>query len=151
MVQYLEIKNNALNISKINKSLKLNHCNIIAVYMPGCIHCEMLYPEWKKAGQKLSKSSNSNGIVSFINMKYMNQLNINTSSIIGFPHIVAIKNGKELTYNGPRDNMSLYKWMSTLCPSKSIKKKSQTRKKKQSKNKRKKNKRTRKMQKRRKN
>lgn len=151
MVQYLEIKNSASNISKINKSLNLNHCNIIAIYMTGCIHCEMLYPEWKKAAQKLSKTSNNKGIVSFVNMKYMNQLNINTSSVIGFPHIVAIKDGKEINYNGPRENMSLFKWMSTLCPSKSIKKKSQTRKKKQSKNKRKKNKRTRKLQRRRKN
>lgn len=130
MVQYLEIKNSASNIGKINKSLKLNRCNIIAIYMPGCIHCEMLHPEWKKAARKLSKTSDNNGIVSFINMKYMNQLNINTSNVFGFPHVVAIKNGKEINYNGPRDNISLYKWMSTLCPPNGIRKKKQTRRKK---------------------
>ena len=99
MVQYLEINNNESNIGKINKSLNSNNCNIIAIYMPGCIHCEMLHPEWKIAAKKLSKVSNNHGIVSFIDMKYMNQLNINTSNIIGFPHIVAIKKGKHvLTY-----------------------------------------------------
>lgn len=123
MVQYLEIKSNASNISKINKSLKSNRCNIIAIYMEGCIHCQMLHPEWKKAAKKLAKASNNNGIVSFVNMKYMNQLNINTSNVYGFPHIVAIKNGKEITYSGPRDNASLFTWMSSMCPSRATRKK----------------------------
>ena len=109
MVQYLEINNNESKIGKINKSLKTNHCNIIAIYMPGCFHCEMLHPEWKIAAKKLSKVSNNQGIVSFINMKYMNHLNVNTSNVIGFPHIFAIKNGNQVLYNGPRDNTSLFK------------------------------------------
>lgn len=123
MVQYLEIKSSVSNISKINKSIKSNRCNIIAIYMEGCIHCQMLHPEWKKAAKKLAKVSNNNGIVSFVNMKYMNQLNINTSDIYGFPHIVAIKNGKQITYTGSRDNASLFTWMSSMCPSKNVTKK----------------------------
>ena len=138
MVQYLEIKNNKSNISKINNSLKLNRCNIIAIYMEGCIHCQMLHPEWKKAANKLSKVSNNPGIVSFVNMKYMNQLNINTSNVYGFPHIVAIKNGNQLSYNGPRDNISLFQWMLSICPSHMTVKKTRKRRKTQTKRKRKK-------------
>ena len=146
MVQYLEINNNESKIGKINKSLKTNHCNIIAIYMPGCFHCEMLHPEWKIAAKKLSKVSNNQGIVSFINMKYMNHLNVNTSNVIGFPHIFAIKNGNQVLYNGPRDNTSLFKWMLTLCPSTMAKtqtrKKRQTTRKKRKQTKRKKRKQT---------
>jgi len=123
MVKYLEIKSSASNIQKINNSLNLNRCNIMAIYMEGCIHCQMLHPEWKKAAKKLAQVSNNNGIVSFINMKYMNQLNINTSGIYGFPHIVAIKHGKEINYTGSRDYLSLFKWMSSICPSKATRKK----------------------------
>lgn len=116
MVQYLEVNDSNKNIEKINNSLKNNHCNIIAIYMNGCIHCKMLHPEWKKAALKISKSNKMKGIISFVNMDYMNQLNINTSSVFGFPHIVAIKNNNENIYNGSRDNISLFKWMSNICP-----------------------------------
>ena len=129
MVQYLEIKSSASNISKINKSLKSNRCNIIAIYMEGCIHCQMLHPEWKKAAKKMAKKSNNNGIISFVNMKYMNQLNINTSTIYGFPHMVAIKNKREIIYTGPRDSASLFKWMSSMCPSRATRKKNSNNKK----------------------
>ena len=135
MVQYLEVNdNNQLNnLNKINKRLNSKKCNLITIYMPGCVHCEMLHPEWKISAKKLNKVTNNDGIVSFVNMQYMNQLNINTSSVYGFPHIVAIKNGQQHIYIGPRDNESLFKWMLTMCPSQVhtiVKKKKQTRKRK---------------------
>ena len=115
MIQYLEIKNSSNGINKINNSLKKNKCNIIAVYLQGCIHCKLLHPEWKKAANKLKKSKRM-GIVSFINMEYMNKLHINTSNVYGFPHIMAIKDGKQIIYNGPRDSLSLFNWMISICP-----------------------------------
>jgi len=135
MVQYLEVNNNNQlnNLSKINKSLNSKKCNLITIYMSGCVHCEMLHPEWKTAYKKINKVTNNDGIISFVNMQYMNQLNINTSGVYGFPHIVAIKNGEYHTYNGSRDNESLFKWMLTMCPSQVnniIKNKKQTRKRK---------------------
>ena len=136
MVQYLEIHNfkDVKKISKINNSLKSKKCNIIAIYLTGCGFCQLLHPEWKKAANKMK---NANGTISYVNTEFQNNLNINTSEIIGFPYIVAIKNNKQMVYNGERDANSLYNWMSSICPSKINKKKTQKRKKKQTKNRRK--------------
>ena len=115
MVEYLEVNNHSdvKKIAKINKSLKLNKCNIIAIYLPGCIHCKLLHPQWRIAANKMN---NRNGIISFINTKFSHKLNVDTSNVYGYPHIFAIKNKKYIEYNGPRDNRSLYKWMSSMCP-----------------------------------
>ena len=115
MVEYLEVNNynDVKKIMKINKSLKVNKCNIIAIYLPGCIHCKLLHPQWRIAANKMT---NRNGIISFINTKFKHKLNIDTSNVYGYPHIFAIKNKKYIEYNGPRDNRSLYKWMSSMCP-----------------------------------
>ena len=114
MVEYLEVNNysDVKKIAKINKSLKLNKCNIIAIYLPGCIHCKLLHPQWRIAANKMN---NRNGIISFINTKFSHKLNVDTSNVYGYPHIFAIKNKKYIEYNGPRDNRSLYKWMSSMC------------------------------------
>ena len=116
MTQYIEINNfsDVKKITKINNNLNKKSCNIIAIYLEGCIHCKMLHPEWKKAAKKMK---NRKGIVSFINMKYQNNLHIDTSNVYGFPYIFAIKNNNQIEYEGSRDATSLFNWMSSICPS----------------------------------
>ena len=83
----------------------------VAVYMPGCGHCDSLKPEWVK----LEKAKIDNVSTSWVHMDAANLLDINNKEAIkGFPFICGYQNGKVFVYeSGQRSESDLKSWINS--------------------------------------
>lgn len=83
----------------------------VAVYMPGCGHCDSLKPEWVK----LEKAKIDNVSTSWVDMDAAKLLDINNKEAIkGFPFICGYQNGKVFVYeSGQRSVSDLKSWINS--------------------------------------
>ena len=103
-----------LNIKKNKKVLPIVYGKL---YMTGCIHCEHLAPEWEILKKHLDvvcydieRSEEYTKLPKFNNMyKPYEPLQIQG----GYPTIYKLhtRGGAIVYYNGPRDNVSILKWV----------------------------------------
>lgn len=95
----------------LNKCLHMQNNSFIAiaVYMPGCVHCEALKPVWKKLANKKMKNIK----MAWIHMNDVKNISfLQNERIDGYPYIVGYKSGKKVDYNAfTRDNKTLQLWM----------------------------------------
>jgi thiol-disulfide isomerase/thioredoxin len=94
------------------------------IYSNGCIHCQMLEPEWNKMKQEITSDAFNNRRVVFVEIEQANQdaeiadtnnkYLINSSNKLalqeGYPTIFRIENGKIDYYNGQRDANTMRHW-----------------------------------------
>jgi len=102
----------ANKISDFNEMLKNgNKFMAVAVYMPGCGHCESLKPEWIK----LEKAKIDNVSTSWVHMNAAKLLDIkNKEAIQGFPFICGYQKGKVSVYeSGQRSVSDLKSWINS--------------------------------------
>ena len=102
----------ANKISDFNEMLKDgNKFMAVAVYMPGCGHCESLKPEWIK----LEKAKIDNVSTSWVHMDATKHLDINNKEAIqGFPFICGYQKGKIFVYeSGQRSVSDLKSWINS--------------------------------------
>lgn len=95
-----ENENNMEQIQNINNNIKKNKTVVCAVYMPGCHHCSVLKPIWDDSMDEMNEMSGQplDGILASMNMDVPQQLEYEQQPIMGFPHIMALKGGKMITY-----------------------------------------------------
>lgn len=95
-----ETENNMEKIQNINNNIKNNKTVVCAVYMPGCHHCSVLKPIWDETMDEMNEMSGQplDGILASMNMDVPQQLEYEQQPIMGFPHIMALKGGKMITY-----------------------------------------------------
>jgi len=95
-----ENENNMEQIQNINNNIKKNKTVVCAVYMPGCHHCSVLKPIWDETMDEMNEMSGQplDGILASMNMDVPQQLEYEQQPIMGFPHIMALKGGKMITY-----------------------------------------------------
>lgn len=94
------------------------------IYSNGCIHCQMLEPEWSKMKHDMMNDSFNNKRVVFVeieqadqdkqiadtNSKYLSN-SINKLALQeGYPTIFKIDNGRVEYYNGQRDANTMERW-----------------------------------------
>ena len=96
-----ETENNMEKIQNINNNIKNNKTVVCAVYMPGCHHCSVLKPIWDETMDEMNEMSGQplDGILASMNMDVPQQLQYEQQPIMGFPHIMALKGGKMITYD----------------------------------------------------
>jgi thioredoxin-like negative regulator of GroEL len=96
-----ENENNMEQIQNINNNIKKNKTVVCAVYMPGCHHCSVLKPIWDETMDEMNEMSGQplDGILASMNMDVPQQLEYEQQPIMGFPHIMALKGGKMITYD----------------------------------------------------
>jgi hypothetical protein len=107
--------------TKTRRSKKLLPIVYGKLYMTGCIHCEKLAPEWEIVNNALNVHSDvvcydierleeSTKLHQFNNMyKPYESLQVQD----GYPTIYKLhkRGGAIIYYNGPRDNVSILKWL----------------------------------------
>jgi len=93
-----ENENNIKEIKNINNQMNDNKVVVCAVYMPGCHHCSVLKPIWDETMDEMSGQP-LDGILASMNMDVPQQLQYEQQPIMGFPHIMALKGGKMITYD----------------------------------------------------
>jgi len=95
-----ENENNIKEIKNINNQMNDNKVVVCAVYMPGCHHCSVLKPIWDETMDEMNEMSGQplDGILASMNMDVPQQLEYEQQPIMGFPHIMALKGGKMITY-----------------------------------------------------
>lgn len=98
-----ENENNMEQIQNINNNIKKNKTVVCAVYMPGCHHCSVLKPIWDDSMDEMNEMNEMSGqpldgILASMNMDVPQQLEYEQQPIMGFPHIMALKGGKMITY-----------------------------------------------------
>lgn len=98
------------NIQNINNNIKQNKTVVCAVYMPGCHHCTVLKPIWDDTMDEMS-SQPLDGILASMNMDVPQKLEYEQQPIRGFPHIMALKGGKMITYEKQRSKESLVEFI----------------------------------------
>ena len=94
------------------------------IYSNGCIHCQMLEPEWNKMKQEITNDAFNNRRVVFVEIEQANQdaeiEDTNNKYLInsinklalqeGYPTIFRIENGNVDYYNGQRDADAMRRW-----------------------------------------
>lgn len=98
--------NDDSSLEEYNKYI-LNSKAIVLFYMDGCMHCEMMKPEWLKFEDYMKNNDfdkDNNVIIARVNQKYMNEIE-GDKNILGYPTILYLENGKQQDeYSGERTN-----------------------------------------------
>ena len=111
-------------INRINSNISNNIPVISAVYMTGCGHCDSMIPKWKIAANKMEKKYSGNVIIALVNKESMYNTKLPTKNILGYPHIMSVRNNNEIEYNGDRSEEDFMKFMSLHGGSHLLKKQS---------------------------
>ena len=101
----------------------LNHYNngdltAHMVYMPGCGHCDDMKPSWKSACQKYNNPDYK--MITIIHMQSYSDFMGSKDSPMGFPHVVAHRNQKIMSYNGDRSEQDISNWLDKHSKTKKI-------------------------------
>ena len=105
------------------KNKFLNHYNngdltAHMVYMPGCGHCDDMKPSWKSACQKYNNPDYK--MITIIHMQSYSDFMGSKDSPMGFPHVVAHRNQKIISYNGDRSEQDISNWLDKHSKTKKI-------------------------------
>ena len=110
MVEIIELKEND-EVFDFNKQIDNNRKIICVVYMPGCMHCEMLKPIWSDVSKNVKNKYNGDALIAMLHMNAADKLEKQIPNLEGYPHITAINNGKYIDYNEQRDAENIEKFM----------------------------------------
>ena len=110
MVEIIELKEND-EVFDFNEQINNNRKIICVVYMPGCMHCEMLKPIWSDVSKNVKNKYNGDALIAMLHMNAADKLEKQIPKLEGYPHITAINNGKYIDYNKPRDAENIEKFM----------------------------------------
>jgi thiol-disulfide isomerase/thioredoxin len=119
-----KIKNRFNKTRKQKRTIKPKIKVIGKIYANGCIHCQMLEPEWNKMKQDVSNNAFNSRRIVFVEIEQANQdaliADTNNKYLInstnklalqeGYPTIFRIENGKVEYYNGQRDANTMERW-----------------------------------------
>lgn len=90
-------------------STKDNNITAHMVYMPGCIHCEVMKPIWHDA---VNNIKDTYSLLTYIHMDSYNNFMPNKYHVAAFPHLVVHLSSEEQNiYKGPPDVEKVKKWL----------------------------------------
>ena len=119
-MKIINIKNNSTLEEFLNE---VNNPSLLRVYSNNCGHCSAMEDDWEKL-KKLINEKNSDDNINIIDVEssYSNKLPSNiSSSIIGYPTIIALQNGNIVKdYQGNRQANDMYDFCKEYLLKKSL-------------------------------